>query len=259
MKTSDQLDKLIEALAKAQGQMKNPEKNRTAKIPTKDGGYEYNYADLPITYDAARKCLSENGLAHTTLLETREHTVVAIGILMHSSGQMLVSEWELGPREMNSRIKAAEYTFARRYLFTAMTGMAADEDMDSAPEQKDDQYVAREKPKATAAPAPKALVVQPRAISPQNAPQGTQLGAIGCTCGASFVPLKPNYKLCPKCSSQKFSSQQTKSIPKPHSRPNINQAAEIVSNTMNTFRARATTAEVPPWEMDLEALDNWRN
>lgn len=140
MKTSESIAELSAALAKAQAQLKNPEKNRTAKIPTKSGGsYQYHYADLPSTYDAVRKALSENGLSHAsgTTRETSE-TILSMR-LMHASGEWIESSLPL-PASHDPKALAANLTYFRRYLFIALVGIAGDDDVDGEPEHEGAQY-----------------------------------------------------------------------------------------------------------------------
>jgi hypothetical protein len=131
MKCSDQIDKISEALAKAQGAMRNPEKNQTAEIVMKSGGqYSYRYADLPSIYDCARQALSENGLAHASTIEhTAELGMHLCMRLIHSSGQWYESVYPL-PNDGDDKTLAGKITYGRRYLFTALTGLAAEDDLD---------------------------------------------------------------------------------------------------------------------------------
>jgi hypothetical protein len=134
MRTSEQIDKIAEALSKAQGEFINPEKNKVAKIPTKAGGsYSYAYADLPEIFNSTRKALCSNQLSHTTGLRYAPSIVLLIGRLMHSSGQWIESEYEIS-RNTDPKILAASMTYGRRYVITALLGIAADEDTDEAPE-----------------------------------------------------------------------------------------------------------------------------
>lgn len=133
MKTSEQIDKLAEALSKAQGSFQNPEKNKTATIPMKAGGkYSYDYADLPESLNVTRKALSENGLSHlcTVSYIGDEGIPMLLGRLLHSSGQWVESEFLL-PNSPDPKLIAASMTYGRRYLFNALTGIAADDDIDA--------------------------------------------------------------------------------------------------------------------------------
>lgn len=184
MRTSDQIDKIAEALAKAQGAMANPEKNQKAVIPHKNGGgsHEYNYADLPITIDTARKALADNGLSHTFgIIEAVDHALCCYR-LMHSSGQWMESSLRL-PESDNIKSFAANLTYLRRYLFTALIGVAAEDDLDSEPE-KGATYGARIKPaqaikppvSSASNPAAKPSPVKPAVA--HTGPAGVSLGQL---------------------------------------------------------------------------------
>lgn len=171
MKTSEQTPQIAKALSAAQGEMKNPEKNRRATIPMKSGGkYEYNYADLPCTIDTARAALSKNGLGHTAAITLVEgHCILSVR-LTHDSGEWYESEIVL-PEATDPKGFAANYTYFRRYLLTGLIGVAADDDLDSEPEA-DATYDQRRaptwrepsKPMGSSAPLPK-----PK-ITPEPAP-----------------------------------------------------------------------------------------
>ena len=145
MRTSQEINQISEALAKAQGELRNPEKNQTAKIPTKAGGsYSYNYADLPHTLDTIRGPLAKHGLSHSSGLESHADGLILSVRLMHSSGQWLESDVGF-PGGNDPKLLAANITYFRRYLLTALVGVAADEDLDSEPEAPEATYQPRGK------------------------------------------------------------------------------------------------------------------
>jgi hypothetical protein len=125
VKTSEQIDELAAALAKAQGAMENAIMNRV------NPHFKSRYADLAAVFDAARKPLSANGLAVVqTIGDGVLHTR-----LLHTSGQWIASEHPLPlsgrPQEIGSAL-----TYARRYSLSALIGIAADEDDDANAAQK---------------------------------------------------------------------------------------------------------------------------
>lgn len=133
MRSSEQTNEISAALAAAQGAMKNPEKTRSADYPTKTGGrVKFNYADLASCYDVARESLAKNGLAHVCTTGYVEKNYTLFCRLTHTSGQWFESEWPLPNDE--PKVVGAHITYGARYLFTAMTGMAPDEDMDAEPQ-----------------------------------------------------------------------------------------------------------------------------
>jgi len=128
---SASIGRLALALSKAQGEMKAPGKDRTAKIPGKDGkgGYEYRYADLADVIEACRPALSKNGLAVVQPMSQRDGHIVLITRLLHESGEWIDSELPMGvyqrPQEQGSAI-----TYARRYALSSLLGIAAEDDDD---------------------------------------------------------------------------------------------------------------------------------
>jgi hypothetical protein len=120
---SEQIAELAAALSKAQGAMQNAVMNRI------NPHFRSHYADLASTFDAARKPLSDNGLAFTQQTEFNNGTGGLRSILMHTSGQWISTYWPLPatgrPQEMGSAL-----TYARRYSFQTLIGISAEEDDD---------------------------------------------------------------------------------------------------------------------------------
>ena len=168
MKTSPEINELAKALSLAQGSIKTPDKNKTAKIPTKDGRqYQYNYADLSQIVECARKALSENGLAHIfTINSTEGSDAVLILTLVHSSGQWISSEMYI-PEANDMKQMGAHLTYLRRYMLASMIDVHADEDTDSTPETGDSTYTNRDKSSdAPQSPMAKPLPVGVKMVTP---------------------------------------------------------------------------------------------
>ncbi len=122
---SDQIDLLAAALAKAQAAMK------PAVLNKKNPFYGSRYADLASVIEAARKPLTDNGLAFT---QTTHYGAPDVGVylvttLLHTSGQWLRAEYPL-PANATPQQMGSALTYARRYSLSAITGTAADEDDD---------------------------------------------------------------------------------------------------------------------------------
>lgn len=184
MKTSELTNEISAALAKAQGEMRNPEKSRTAEYPTKAGGkVKYNYADLATCFDAARGALAKNGLAHLVTTGFAESHYTLFCRLTHVSGQWYESEWPLPSDE--PKVVGAHITYGTRYLFAALTGMAPDEDMDAEPEDKG-QYSAR-KPPAVSGPGPVGAVAPRVPTHSGPAPSDPQIKRLYTIMAASGV------------------------------------------------------------------------
>lgn len=129
---------LYGALAKAQGAMSNPDRNRTVTVRSDKGNYSFDYATLDNIIDTARKALSTNGISVVQMLE-RDDTgaTVMVTRLLHSGGGMIMNEMPIslpGPDERGRPPKIQELgsiiTYARRYAICAMLNIAAEEDDD---------------------------------------------------------------------------------------------------------------------------------
>jgi len=133
---SEQIDKLTEALAKAQATMENATLNKI------NPHFKSKYADLAAIFDAVRKPLAAQGLIVTQTTELREGGFVLVTTLAHSSGQFIKSEYPLPasgkPQEVGSAL-----TYARRYSLSAIAGIAADEDDDANAAQEGTRVDAR--------------------------------------------------------------------------------------------------------------------
>lgn len=126
-KRSQSIDKLATALAKAQGQMLNADKD--AK------GTYGKYATLAATWDAIRKPLSDNEIAVYQRIMPIAGNPTLCTMLIHSSGEFM-DDCELELRFDNSnRMTAMQamgsaVTYARRYCLQAVTGVAPADDDD---------------------------------------------------------------------------------------------------------------------------------
>lgn len=119
------VDKLAEALAKAQGEMENAALNKT------NPHFKSRYADLAAIRDATVPSLSKHGLALVQTEEWRDGSPWLVTRLMHTSGQMIMSEHPL-PSDVNRpQIFGSAMTYARRYCWAAICGIAAEEDDDA--------------------------------------------------------------------------------------------------------------------------------
>lgn len=123
MKTSPEIAAISEALAKAQGKMRNATLNKV------NPHFKSRYADLSQVRDTVIPALSENGIAVVQGTETDGSGILVTTRLVHSSGQWFESAFPISfdkPQSMGSA-----YTYARRYSLSAICGIAADEDDDA--------------------------------------------------------------------------------------------------------------------------------
>ena len=125
LKTSPQINEIVSALAKAQGEMKPAVFNRL------NPHYKTRYADFTSCMEAARSPLSKNGIAVSQMPSTTtDGKFVLVTLLAHTSGQWTAGEFPLIATKMDSQGIGSAMTYAKRYSLCGMTGIVADEESD---------------------------------------------------------------------------------------------------------------------------------
>src|ERR1700689_1859665 len=97
-RSSESIASLAAALAKAQGELINPEKTLTATIRSDDRrGTEktFRYAPLSSGLDIVRKTLGQHEIAtmQTTAIDPAAGLVNLTTVLAHASGEWIASDW----------------------------------------------------------------------------------------------------------------------------------------------------------------------
>jgi hypothetical protein len=123
MSTSENINELVGALAKAQSEMEN------APLDAQNPHFRSKYATLAAIRNATMPTLTKNGLVVFQTIDTADGGLCLVTRLAHTSGQWARSVYPLPttskPHEMGSAL-----TYARRYSWAAITGIAAEEDDD---------------------------------------------------------------------------------------------------------------------------------
>lgn len=122
---------LYAALAKAQGAMSNPIKNREVSVKSDRGAYKFAYATLDAILDGIRAPLASNGLSFTQTLERTPEGMVMCMRLFHSGGGVLHTCMPIDAKAQKMQELGSLITFARRYQIAAFFGLAAEEDDDA--------------------------------------------------------------------------------------------------------------------------------
>jgi hypothetical protein len=136
-RSSESIAQLAAALAKAQGELINPEKSLTATIKTDDGAAQqiFRYAPLSSGLEIVRKTLGQHEIAvvQTTSTDPAAGMINLTTMLAHASGEWIASEWPVCAITETSaphRLGAA-LTYARRYALFTLVGIAGEDDMDA--------------------------------------------------------------------------------------------------------------------------------
>jgi hypothetical protein len=137
-RSSESIANLAAALAKAQGELVNPEKSLQATIhPDRRGGVDqtFRYAPLSSGLDIVRKTLGQHEIAtvQTTAIDQTAGQVNLTTVLAHSSGEWIASDWPvcaIADTATPHRMGAA-LTYARRYALFTLVGIAGEDDVDA--------------------------------------------------------------------------------------------------------------------------------
>lgn len=120
--TSEQINELATALAKAQGAMGGALKDSANPF------FKSRYADLESVWTACRKALSENGLAVIQTVTADDAHAVITTALVHSSGQWVRDSLPLMPKDMGPQGMGSAITYGRRYALAAIVGVFQTDD-----------------------------------------------------------------------------------------------------------------------------------
>jgi hypothetical protein len=127
MQTSENINELAAALAKAQGHMGGALKDSANPF------FKSKYADLESVWNACRKALSENGLAVIQTTAGIEGGVVVTTMLAHASGQWVRDTLPLYPKDTSPQGMGSAITYGRRYALAAIAGVyQTDDDAEAA-------------------------------------------------------------------------------------------------------------------------------
>ena len=138
---SNEIDKLAEALAKAQGVMAGAKKDSLNPF------FKSNYADLASVWEAIRKPLSDNGLSVVQGTEHSSEGLIVTSMLMHESGQWVAGALPVKADKPGLQAIGKEISYARRYLLSAQCGVYQvdlDADDDQGGGKKEDDIKTRQ-------------------------------------------------------------------------------------------------------------------
>ena len=137
-RSSGSIGSLAAALAKAQGELTNPEKSLVGTIRSNGPGEVermFRYASLSSGLDIVRKVLGQHEIAtvQTTSIDQAAGIVNLTTVLAHASGEWIASDWPVcaisetaSPQRMGAAL-----TYARRYALFTLVGIAGEDDLDA--------------------------------------------------------------------------------------------------------------------------------
>ena len=137
-RSSETIGAIAAALAKAQGELTNPEKALTATIRSpfpREADRTFRYASLASGLDIVRKSLGQHEIAtvQTTAIDQDTGQIRLTTLLAHASGEWISSDWPVCPitDTATPHRMGAALTYARRYALFALVGIAGEDDLDA--------------------------------------------------------------------------------------------------------------------------------
>jgi hypothetical protein len=137
-RSSETIGAIATALAKAQGELSNPEKSLTATIRSpfpREADRTFRYASLANGLDIVRKSLGQHEIAtiQTTMIDEATGQIRLTTLLAHTSGEWISSDWPVcassetaAPHRMGAAL-----TYARRYALFTLVGITGEDDLDA--------------------------------------------------------------------------------------------------------------------------------
>jgi len=122
MTTSESINEIATALAKAQGEMSGATKDSANPF------FKSKYADLASVWEACRAALSKNGLAVIQSPSVSEGRVTMETMLVHTSGQWIRNLLSCEVKDDSPQVIGSATTYLRRYALQSLVGVAPEDD-----------------------------------------------------------------------------------------------------------------------------------
>jgi hypothetical protein len=122
MNRSESIAGLATALAKAQSELSNPKK--TSANPF----FKSKYADLSEVINVSKSILAEHGLSILQLPSFSEGQVHVETVITHSTGEFISDVLSLPVAKQDAQSVGSAITYARRYSWAAICGLAQEDD-----------------------------------------------------------------------------------------------------------------------------------
>jgi|SRR5690554_3188521 len=122
---------LYAALAAAQGEFETPKKNREVEIRPRDKPhYKFRYADMEELIRVTRPALVKHGLAVVQPLHDTGSVVNIQTMVVHKGGGTLSATVNVRRTDGDVKQFGGAITYLRRYSYSAILNLAADDDLD---------------------------------------------------------------------------------------------------------------------------------
>lgn len=122
MNMSEQINELATALALAQVELENANKNAA------NPHFKSKYADLAEVLNTVRPVFAKHGLSVTQFPSYADGLVSVRTVLMHNSGQWMAGDASAPASKLDAQGVGSAITYLRRYSLAAVAGVAQEDD-----------------------------------------------------------------------------------------------------------------------------------
>lgn len=122
MQTSETINEIAAALAKAQGEMAGASKDSANPF------FKSKYADLASVREAVKGPFSKQGIAYVQSPSTNGAVVSVETMLLHTSGQWIRGEVSCTAKDDSPQAVGSAITYLRRYALQSFAGVAPEDD-----------------------------------------------------------------------------------------------------------------------------------
>jgi len=148
MTTSDQINEIAGALAKAQGEMGGAMKDASNPF------FKSKYADLASVRDAVQGPFAKHGIAYVQSPSTQGSVVSVITLLAHTSGQWMRGELSCTAKDDSPQAVGSAITYLRRYALQSFAGVTPEDDDGEAAQGRKNGQAQQPARQANVAPMP---------------------------------------------------------------------------------------------------------
>lgn len=130
---SPRIEQLVTALAKAQLEFEDIEKDKRAVVDSRREGarsYTYNYASLSALLKVVRPVLARNGIATMQPPCVGQRSVTVTTLLCHVSGEWVRNELPVAIGGLDPQTIGSAISYMRRYALKSLLGLAEDDEDD---------------------------------------------------------------------------------------------------------------------------------
>jgi hypothetical protein len=115
MRTSDSIASIAPAIVKAQAVCHAVVKDKTAKVQSPKGSYEYNYSDFASVVEVIKPALAANELAMIQWAERATDGITVVTRLQHASGEWQETDTPVPGMFVSAQTLGSGFTYGKRY------------------------------------------------------------------------------------------------------------------------------------------------